>query len=333
MPLSRTWYSAVNRSLDDVTTGLRSHASMWFSLIRLLTGAEAGTNGASGAPPSSSYWTVHSSHACGVAASSGNNFSTTFTASQWLRNTAGNSHAWFVLQSPNDVLDGPWYIMVSLGTSSDQQAIIAVAKSAFSGGTTTADPTATNQSTYTAFQVHPNTTTAGRAHVVVDDDGNFFFYSSKNSSGYAHFTLMGQSLQNAASSGDSARFVILAQYLDSGRGVPSMEANNISVRGLSFNGTTALTSGTGRIPAISAAGTSMATALTGVNSATGKADGLPVAFVIDSTVGGQGIRGRIPDIELISAMVAVAAGEPAAAAPERCVLGTWAVPMEVVPLL
>lgn len=332
MALSRTWYDNVNVALADTSTALRSHASMWHNFLKQMTGATTGNSGANGAPPGSSYWTVHSSHACGVGAGSGNNFSSTFTASEWLRAAAASTHAWFVLQSPATTTDGPWYILVSLGTSSDQNAIVALSKVAFSGGTTTADPTATNQVTYTSFQVHPNTTTAGKTHLVVDANGNFFFYSGKNSAGYCNFCVIGQTLTEARSSGDSGRFAIFCSYLDSGRGVPNLiTGSSTTGRQLSPTATATTAGDVATVSNLTINGFSYNTAMATANLVDSKVDALPVYYVYLKTAGNVGVRGRIPDMWLVGAAASVGAGDPSSAAPTRIVMGEALVPMGYAP--
>jgi hypothetical protein len=308
---------------------------MWHNFLKQLTGAATGSSGASGAPPSSSYWTVHSSHACGVGAGAGNNFSSTFTASEWLRAGAGSTHAWFVLQSPASpgITDGPYYLLVSLGTASDQNAIVAIAKGAFSGGTTTADPTASNQSTYTTTQVHPNTTTAGKTHFVTDAAGNFFFFASKNGSGYMHTMLLGQTLTEARSSGDSGRFVIGLTYTDSARGTPPTNST-VPLRGWQYDGTTAMDASTNLNNVIYLASNSssaLVSVITQLNAIDSKVDGIPAAYVVSIRATYQAIRGRLPDVWFCGAGPAVGAGDPSGAAPSRIVLGGMIFPMEVAP--
>lgn len=330
--LSRTWRANANLALPDVSTALRSHASMWFNFKNQMCRALQGTAGASGAPVAASAWTVHSS-SDGVTAGAGDNLGgSTFTAGKWLRAAAASPHSWFVLQSPATpgVTDGPYYILVSLGTASDQNAIVAIAKTAFAGGTASADPTAAGQSTYTTAATHPNSTTAGKTHFYVDDAGNFFFWSSKNGLGYAHMFICGQSLTEARPSGDTCRFVLCVSFLDSGRGAPGL-TSTVPLRGFHNDGTAAATSEL-TLPVLNiGGGSAMASVLTQLNSVDSKLDGLPILYVVSTKTGQMGVRGRLPDSWLVGSGAANGAGDPSAAAPNAVVMGGGMWPLEVVP--
>lgn len=333
MSLSRTWYTNNNLALPDVTTALRSHASMWFNFKNQAVQALTGSTGASGAPPGSAAWTIHSS-SDGVTAGAGDNLGgSTFTAGKWLRNTAGNAHSWFVLQSPNTLTDGTHYILISLGTSSDQNAIIAISKTAFSGGTTTADPTAANQSTFAASQTHPNTTTAGKTDYVVDANGNFHFWSGKNSAGYRHLWVSVMGLVEARSSGDTGRTMLCMIYSDTGRGAPPFLAV-LPVRGWLVDGTTALTGSQGTIGYLNVGGGgAYVSQLTQNNVIDSKVDGIPAVYVFMNLAGNMGVRGRWPDVWYCGSGSAVGAGDPSGAAPTRVCMGGGIFPMEVAPTL
>lgn len=329
MPLSRTWYTNNNVALADTSTALRSHASMLHNLLKMLCGITNGNNGAPGAPPSSSYWTVHSS--CnGTTASAGNNFNNTFTAGEWVRAAAGVAHSWFVLQSPSTLLNGTHYVTVSLGTASDQNIVLKIAKTAPSGGTTTADPTSASESTYTSFQSHPNSVTAGKSHMIVDADGNFHFWSSKNGAGYAHWWMCVQGLVETASSGDNFRTIMAQVFTDSGRGAPGY-TTTISARGFHLDGTAANTTNLNITYLACSSSTGLAQHVTQLRGVDSKADGVPCAYVVASLASNMGVRGRLPDVWLSSGGPAVGAGDPSGAAPTRVVLGGAVTAMAVVP--
>lgn len=333
MPVSEPYYSAVNRPLDDTTTGLRSHASMWFAFKGILTGALSGyTNGPNGAPPAASYWTIHSS-SDGVTAGVGDNLGgVVFTAAKWVRAAAGVAHSWFVLQSPSlpGLTDGPFYVLVSFGTASDQNVVIAISKTAFSGGTITADPTAAGQSTYTTFQMHPNTTTNGKTHFLVDGRGSFWFFSSKNATGYAHACVAVQSLTETRPSNDVGRTVLLAQFTDSGRGAPNI-TQTTSLRGFHMDGTAATGANLNMAYLGVSSSNALVTNITQLNGADSKLDSVACCYVCSSLAGQMGIRGRIKDAWQVASGQNNGAGDPADTAPVRVVMGGLALPFNMVP--
>lgn len=332
MGLSRTLYSSINKALADTSTALRSHASEVHNFMRQITGASHGTSGVNGAPPSSSNWTVHSSHACGVGAGAGNNFSAAFTAAEWLRAAAGSTHAWIVFQSPSTLLGGTHYVTVSLGTASDQNAVYKISRTAPSGGTTTADPTSAVESTYgTGQQTHPTGTTAGKTHLVIDADGNFMFWCSKNGSTYTNLWLAVFGTVEAHA-GDSYKTFLAVSFLDSGRGAPAM-TSTITVRGLHLDGTAISTTNVHIAYLAVNSSSSLQAAVTQLHGSDSTVDAFPCAYVVSTAAGLMGSRGRIPDVWLVGTGQANAAGDPSGAAPTRVSLGGLTTAMDVIPVL
>jgi hypothetical protein len=336
MPLSGTWYTTANRAFDLNTLAFNVAQSTIFALKAYLMGDISGTDGPEGARPSSAYWTIESS-SDGVTASAADNLGGgTFNATKWLRAGAGVAHSWFVLKSPASpgITDGPWYLMASLGTASDTNWVLAISKNAFAGGTITADPTSSNQSTYTTTQFDEAVNTAGKTHFITNAAGNFWFLVSKNGSGICRMMVSFQTLADARSSGDSARSILMFDYSAASRGTPRFpESSTPTWRGLNYDGTTAITGTTGKLVQINAAATTLGSAFTTSNGNDSKIDFLPGCYVFDTTAAKTGCRGRIPDCWMVGAQAAVGAVEPSAASPARVIIGYTAIPMSVVPSL
>lgn len=331
MPLSKVWYTSANRTLDDTTTANRYASSQLFALKELLRGGVSGTNGPEGARPASSNWTVDSS-SDGVTAGAGDNLGgATYTPAKWVRAAAGVAHSWFVLRSPTGMQDQPWYVLVSWGTASDQNVIFAISKNAFTGGSITADPTSTGQSTYTTFAWMENVAAAGKAHLVIDASGSFWFLVSKNGSGLFsnHLTVM--NLTETRTSGDTARVIMIADFSSTGRGVPRWPSSAITWRGLVNDSTAAIGAGLGRTTQASLSGSTMSVIVTQTNNIDAKTDMLPIAYMHDGTASHQGYRGRIPDCWYVGAANSVGSGDPTDAAPTRAICGEVAIPFSVAP--
>lgn len=337
MALSKTWYTSANLAWADTTTALRANASILFALKGLLTQALTGTAGTGGQPPASAAWTVDSS-SDGTTASAGDNLGGgVFTAGKWVRAPAASAHSWFVLKSPvsSGILDGPWYLMISFGTNSDSNIIIGISKTQPTGGTTTADPTsATAQSFFTSAAFLPSVAAAGKSHIVMDAKGSFRYHYSLNGSnrfvGYGSFEELVETKAN-----DTARVCLIWDMLNSGTGAPRFATTNLGqgYRGYANDGVTALTSSSGRILSLQWNGNSDASTRTTVNATDSKADGLPVAYLYDATASHLGMRGRIPDVWYMGATVAVGAGSPTGAAPDRVMAGDILTPFSVTPSL
>lgn len=337
MSLSKTWYTSANLAWADTSTILRANASILFALKGLLTQVLTGTAGTGGQPPASAAWTVDSS-SDGTTAGAGDNLGGgTFTAAKWVRAAAGVAHTWFVLKSPASagILDGPWYMMVSFGTGSDSNIIVGISKNAPTGGTTTADPTSSPaQSLFTTFAALPGVAAAGKSHIVMDAKGSFrYHYSLNGSNRFCGFWNLEELVETKAN--DSARIVFIIDMLNSGTGAPRFGTTNLGggYRGYANDGVTPLTSSTGRVMNIQWNGNTDASTRTTVNATDSKADGLPVAYLYDVTAAHLGMRGRVPDVWYMGGQVAVGAGSPSGAAPDRVLAGDILTPFSVTPSL
>ena len=108
---------------------------------------------------------------------------------------------------------------------------------------------------------------------------------------------------------------------------PFLGTNNVRGRTFnnsgSLNASSILTWGTG-------GGINVMTSAVVPNSADGRVDVMP-AWVYDNTIGGKGIRGRLPDFGVVSAQVAVGTTYPPGATPEQVVVGHVLLPFTAVP--
>lgn len=337
MGLSKTWYTSANRAMDDVSSALRSNASILFALKGFLTGALTGTGGTGGQPPSSAFWTVDSSSKS-TAAGAGDQFSASFVAAEWVRAAAGVAHSWYVLKSPVSagITDGPWYMLISWGTSSDNAYRLAISKTQPTGGTTTADPTVTAYGDFgTAVTGLPGSATNGKCHIVMDAKGNFHFLQSFNGGGRFVTWMTVQELVEARSSGDAARVVAVIDMLNSTTGVPRPSGFvGTGWRGFSNDGTTAVDSTHGKMAILQWTGGNSDTSVrASLNAIDSKADAIPMLYVYDTTAAHTSLRGRVPDVWFMGAQVAVGSGTPTAASPDRVMAGEVLIPFSVSPSL
>lgn len=337
MALSKTWYSSMNLALADTSTATKAaHSSIW-AFGAMLLGYQSGTNGAEGARPGSVAWTLEGSSdstTAGIDSTDRLVFSGAFTDAKWVRNTAGSAHTWFVIKSPSGLLNGPWYICFDyIGPTNDQTCSMIVSRGVFSGGSTTARPTATNESVLTSFQFCSTTAGAGKAHLIgIDENGGFRWARSRNGTGYFDCFISLESLVEYHS-GDGARSHLLMHFLDSSPGAMAM-TQSPQMRGFCSDGTTGLTGtnqGIGEI-VFRPAGIAM-NSYTTTSAIDGTVDALPVCYVYNHTTNFRSIRGRYPDMWNVGNQVAVGSTFPGTGNPERVLVGAYMMACSVAPSL
>ena len=336
MALSKTWYNSFNLALASTGTAtLAANSALW-ALAAMLTGNQSGTNGPEGARPSSVYWTLvgsSNSSTAGMDSTDRLHLTGSFTSGDWVRAAAASPHTWFVLQSPSGLLDGPWYICVDyIGPTNDQTCSIIVANNAFSGGSTSARPTATNEAALTSFQFISTTAGAGKAHLSTDANGGFRWLLSRNGTGYFSTAIAIEPLVEYHSA-DAARTIMWTSFLDSGVGAMH-STSNWTFRGKTQDNSAAVVSSTMGIMSVQfrPSGSDF-NILTSTNSLDSTVDALPVAYVMDSTASHHGIRGRLPDAWATGAQVVPGSVFPATGNPERIQCGHWEIAGSVAPSL
>ncbi len=336
MSLSKTWYTSANMALADTSTANRmAHSAMW-AFGAMLLGYQSGTDGPEGARPGSVYWTLEGSSdsvTSGIDSTDRLSFSGAFTDSKWVRNTAGSAHTWFVIKSPSGLLDGPWYICMDfIGPTTDNICSFIVSNNVFSGGSTTARPTSTNESAITSVTYITTTAAAGKTHLTCDANGGFRFFVSRNGTGYFS-TIIAMEPLVEYHSGDTGRTLFYTNYLDSGVGAMSDSSIVGGMRGRASDGTTALTTSncSWLSPMHRFSGNNFSGLATTTNSLDSTVDALPSVYIYDSTTSKKGLRGRLPDAWWIGAQVSPGSTVPSTGSPERAVTGHFLTPFSVAP--
>jgi hypothetical protein len=335
MTLSKTWYTSANLALADTSTVAKAaHSSIW-AFAAMLLGYQSGTDGPEGARPGSVAWTLEgssNSSTAGIDTTDRLHFSGSFTDGDWVRNTAGSAHTWFVLKSPSGLLDGPWYLCFDyIGPSNDYTATFVISKNVFSGGSTTARPTSSNESVLTGQVFCSATAGAGKAHLNIDANGGFRWLRSRNGQGYFDFIISVEPVVEYHS-GDAARTFMYTHSADSGRGAFA-SGNAINVRGLCSNGTTVMSTSITGICETRVGQSYDLTQYTTTNAIDSTVDALPNVYIYDNTTSYKGIRGRFPDIWDVGSQVAVGSTFPSTGNPERVLVGGKMIAMSVAPSL
>lgn len=175
MPLSqsKTYYSDNGAAWSDITTSTRMLASMLLSIQQAICGTILNTNA-----PGSSYWTVDYSCDGTTAGTAGDGVNRWTDATKVIRASGAVAHSWTVLKHTTL---GYW-LLIDYSSTTDYQAKFLIAKSAFTGGSTTAAPTSTTsaQAENTAFWSSADTAAAaGKTSKTVDAAGRFVILLGK----------------------------------------------------------------------------------------------------------------------------------------------------------
>lgn len=334
MSLSKTWYSTANRALDDTSTAAKASSSALWALGATLTGNVSGTNGPEGARPSGAYWTLIASSnslTAGIDATDRLHFSGSYTSTDWVQVTSTGVHTWYILQSPSGLLDGPWYLCIDYIGAQVENCAFIVSNTVFSGGTTSARPTATGESALTAQQFISTTASAGKTYFSTDANGGFRFYVSRNGTGYFS-TAMGFEPWVETHSGDTARTVFWLSFVDSTPGAMGSQTN-WNFRGKTQDNSAAVTTTFGIFDGtVRPAGTNI-NSLANTNSIDSTIDAIPMGYIMDTTTTHHGIRGRIPDLWLCGLQAAPGSTIPSTGSPERMICGSWMTVGSVAPSL
>ncbi len=336
MALSRLYYTQANAVLEDVTTALRVAQSIVFSLKSFIKGVKTGTTGTSGTPPVGSVWTVVGSSDGATAGLDGTDrWTNTFDATKLLRAAAASNHSWIVMQSPSTIstLGVPFYLLISLGTNSDARILVRASKTAFTGGSITADPTSVDSTDFSVFNLLADINAQpSRCTYVTDAVGNFFVVWSRNGIGVFHTMIAFQAWTPMV--GDAYPFTIIfdsraAQRgaLDSVGAVYSASAANTGEGCAMRSPTGSVINGSGEGTGIMFPQSASWANRTNVNQGTGRHDAVAcITYFYQSTGSIGGVRGIIPDWWIANSSKPVGNCEPTVGDTEHMMVGNTYVP-------
>lgn len=228
--LSRTWYTDVDAVLPDTTTDdLYCQSTLW-AIKAAMVGEILDEN-----QPVGARWTVvGSSDGATAGMDEVDRWGDTFDASKIVMGTGGSARSWIVLKSPDAI--GPIYIIISYQVASNYTYGLWVTKDLPTGGSTTARPTATAETTWsstgtwhTAVPTAPGATY--RVHRVCDADGHFLLFFGKQTTNRFYFAFGCWPLTDTAA-GDENPWVFISCFTDSvGSGPLSTNAGNFRTYG------------------------------------------------------------------------------------------------------
>lgn len=204
--LTMAYSARVNVPAPDVTTALALHRFNAWSLFMHLTNQHSTGTASAVARHANSVWTVRYSCDGAVAGTAGDGvdrWTSTFTPAKLVRAASGSAHSWMVLRNATAGLE----CCIDLNSATDGAGAVVFARVAapFSGGSTTARPTApaleefqagtrTNPltSTTVSYTYGFDFTTGGNhwSSMLFGEDGRFIHVLHRSSAAVAHTALM-----------------------------------------------------------------------------------------------------------------------------------------------
>lgn len=226
--LQGSWSTRGEVPAAATTNLLALTRSIQFGIKTLLMGVNSGGTTGGVAADSSMDWILEGSSDGSTAGMDGVDRldGSTFTASKWVRGASGVAHSWFVLSSSTSFgLGAKVYLLVAFQGATDGQLVLTFARTPYTGGSITANPTSTTE---TAI----GTVTVGTPINPINDSvfgvpyflqmsrapgGEFFFFYNRSGAGNASLLLHMGDLRGQ-SAGDTWPTFVLYHGNVSGRG-------------------------------------------------------------------------------------------------------------------
>lgn len=340
MANEKTWYSWADYALPDTSAVANMLKSVCWCMKAMLKGDITGaTTGPEGAAPSSSNWTVVASCDGTTAARDGvDRWGTTFDITKLVSVVSTGAHSWIELR--NSTLG--YSFLIELVCPAANQCLIVLAKTAFTGGSTTARPTSPDEVGWGAIPLVESSVTSplwsagARVHRCIDASGNFWMFLSRNGSALITGAYAVQTLKNLRMASDAYPVVGFFSFNNTGvmrdggldfirgsssvtlrgRGYDGAAVANMTVIGLNYGSSSTLTSG-----------------FTAPFFGDSLVDTFPCT-VVAYTAGVWGLKGDFYDVkQALLNTVTPGTRYPASGNIEKTVVGHCLVPLSVVPTL
>jgi hypothetical protein len=307
-----TWQQDHNRVPGDQTTvALQSKWDLWFIPSFLLGNIGGAASG---------LWTHEGSSDSATAGfDATNRFLLSFDATKIVRGPGGAVRSWIVLKSPVGL--GPFYMLLDYNTSHDYQINATFSKSAFSGGSTTTLPTASNSWTYAALQLVPSVLAAQHTFARLSTSGEWHIQFGTDSTAKYTFALSFFTLAEAKT-GDSHNGWSYGEYSASGVWLAATINNSSSsvIKGRSATPATAQVAA--KVPFLTdSAGTNMLNSIGNADAVDGFVNDHPI-YIHSYTALHLSKRGRVRDLYVAPNTATTAMVEPVSGPPyESAVVG------------
>jgi hypothetical protein len=333
MATTRTWYDDANVDVAYATSEAVTSAKLVWTLKALLRTEVSGTNGATGPTPSLAGWTcAGSSDSATAAMDSTDRWGSTFNAAKIVWNNPTVAHSWIVLQSPNDIGgsgNGTYQLLLACESDDVYTVSVYVSKSGFTGGSTTARPTATDEVTVNAIGSYyaSDLTADNRMSMTRTSNGAFYVYWWNPGTSFVP-TFFGCVDPISLKSAVQWRLFGLWSYAGTSPGVVPASGSAATVFARAYDATSAAAHNI-FIPC-SRDGLTFWSDIAGTDPADSKYDALPAhIFCTDTTY--RGYRGKVPDAYLPQAGASTGDVTPSTGSPERVLLSGYWIPCGVAP--
>lgn len=293
-----TWWTRGEVSYPDTSTAQQiCQSHLWMIKEALLDTLAGGST--SGTRAGASVWTVEGSSNSTTAAMDGvDRWGASFTPANIVRAPSGSPHSWIVLR--NTTL-GVWFC-IDYASSSDTTCVFTYSRSAFTGGSTTAKPTATNETSIgsssigTAVTFKSDTTiTTHRFLISVNSTGEFHIATNRNGSGIFDFYMTCGTFRNQRVGDTWPNYFTLhasASSRGAGTGTSPFGSTNCGIR----TRDSATRVSTGGILNDFGFGSSYHSAFTNLDALDGRWLCIPMYAMDNQTVSNSGFRGNVQDM-------------------------------------
>lgn len=301
----KDWSAHQANIVLDNTTVLLAFGDLLYQIAKALTGGAVTL-------PAGGVWTVQGSS---NGLSAGMDGSNRWTSKSAFGSLNGNM-AWIVLSRTKN--GKTCYLRINSGYNSGHQTIITFSNVPFTGGSTTAAPTATSSVTNTIGSAL-GSVSAGfpyKLHFSIADDGSFNFLIGKVGLG-AFCGYIGGHWLAEAHAVDQLPFAMVARFNPSTAyaptGISLLPTDMLAMHGVAF---TTVTVQAGVVTYSSGSFAEQDIGIDHVNPSAGYTDThLYVATSGDGLIAKRSRKGRFPDIRL-APLLAAGSCEPSAAAPK-----------------
>lgn len=263
----------------------------------------------------SGLWTcAGSSDASTAGMDSSDRWGSSFDATKLVRASGAVAHSWIVLA--NSGLG--CYLLIDWNTSLDQTCNFTIAKSAFTGGSTTAAPTATGSITFSSQQFINGTLTAAHMFGLLATDGDLNVKFGQDGTGQFTFGLAILALTETRS-GEAHNIWPIVEYNTGG--IWQRSSLNVSsstlVKGRNYDNTVAVVASL--VAPYVASSTAAQSDIATTDATDGKYGDFPIWLQV-TTTSHKSRRGRIRDILWAPESTAVGAVEPTSGPPYASVV-------------
>ena len=250
----------------------------------------------------------------------------TYNTTNLVNAVGGSNHSWMILKSPLAL--GPHYLIIDYNSTNNYFASLGFSKTAPTGGTATARPTAADEVMFAANYIVSNATTGNIVCGGLTTDGYFFFHTNRGNGTQNPETAVIWQIPAETKSADGYKAVMYFAGTQAGGGTgPFLQAQFATTANWATRNFNGATTSTGIVASIWTFSTTsaFATTMTLSDFADGQYDDLPV-YLILTTLGQYSVKGRIYDFKWCPNSLPIGFTEPNPSSVQSIALGALWVP-------